>query len=66
MKKYEQLAIFLEDNARGPDDNEAASVLRNLGSIYEAAYEVVWAKNREHQNAAYRALEGLIKGKTNE
>ena len=63
MKKHEQLAVFLEDNARCPDDNEAAIMLRRLGRIYEVAYEIVWAKNREHQNAAYKELENLIKGK---
>lgn len=66
MKKYEELARFLEESAAYPEHNEAAAMLRRLGRVFEVSYEIVWAKNREHQNAAYKELEDLIKGKVNE
>lgn len=66
MKVAEHLAVLLEENARSEKDNEAAYLLRRLGNIYDVAYEIVWAKNREHQNAAYKQLEDLIKGKPND
>ena len=65
VKKYEELARFLEDAAAYPEHNEAAKILRQLGRVYEVAYEIVWAKNRDHQNAAYAELVDLIKGKQN-
>lgn len=66
MSKANKLADYLDDNARGELDNEAAAALRKFGRVYEVAYEIVWAKNREHQNNAYKELESLIKGKVNE
>lgn len=66
VKQYERLARALEDNATNPEHNEAARVLRELGKVYEVAYEIVWAKNRDHQNAAYAELVDLIKGKKGE
>lgn len=65
MKHANKLADYLDDNARTPEDNEAAKILRQLGRVYEVAYEIVWAKNRDHQNAAYAELVDLIKGKQN-
>ena len=65
MKKYEELARFLEDSAAYPEHNEAAKVLRHLGRVYEVAYEVVHAKNSDYQRAAYAELIDLIKGKQN-
>ena len=66
VKKYEELARFLEESARFPEHNEAAAVLRKLGRVYEVAYEMVWAKTHEHSKAAYLEMHDLIKGKPNE
>lgn len=63
-KKYEKLAMFLEDNARCPEDNEAAATLRKLGRVYEVAFEMMHAKTHAHSRAAYDEMHDLIKGKT--
>jgi hypothetical protein len=62
MKQYEKLAIFLEDNARCPEDNEAAAVLRKQGKICDAAYEMIMAKTHEHSRDSYDLMRKLIKG----
>lgn len=66
VKKYERLAQMLDDNARGPEDNEAAATLRKLGRVYEVAFEMIHAKTHEHSKAAYSEMHDLIKGKPNE
>lgn len=65
-KRIERLAMYLEDNARGPEDNDAAALLRRLREVYGTAYEMVWANNPEHSRAAYYEMIDLIKGKANE
>ena len=64
IKNPETLAEYLDDNARSEMDNEAAATLRNLWRVYEAAYEMVWARTHEHSKAAYVEMIDLIKGKT--
>lgn len=66
MKRAEELASFLDDNARSPQDNEAAAMLRKLGRVYDVAYEMVKAKTHEHSRAAYTEMIDLIKGKNND
>lgn len=66
MKHANKLADYLDDNARSPEDNEAAKVLRKLGRVYEVAYEMIHAKTHEHSKAAYAEMYDLMKGKTNE
>ncbi len=65
-KKIERLALYLDDNARGPEDNEAAALLRKMREVYGVAYEMVWAKNPDHSRAAYYEMIDLIKGKAND
>lgn len=66
MKKHEQLALYLDDNARSPLDNEAAAMIRKLARVHAVAYEMVHAKTHEHSKAAYVEMIDLIKGKTND
>ncbi len=63
-KDVERIAAYLEDNARGPDDNQAAHYLRRLLRVYNAAYEMMHAKTHEHSKAAYAEMVDLLKGKT--
>jgi hypothetical protein len=63
VKQYERLAVFLDENARCPEDNEAAAMLRKLGRVHQVAYEMVWAKTHEHSKNAYVEMIDLIKGK---
>ena len=62
MKQYEKLAAFLEDNARCPEHNEAAAMLRKQGKICDAAYEMMKAKTHEHSRDSYNLMRKLIKG----
>jgi hypothetical protein len=62
IKNPEHVAEYLNDNARSEVDNEAAATLRNLWRVYEAAYEMVWARTHEHSKAAYVDMINLIKG----
>ncbi len=66
MKHVEKLALYLDDNARSPIDNEAAAMLRKLGRVYAVAYEMVKAKTHEHSRAAYAEMKDLIEGKQND
>jgi len=59
-----QLAIYLEDNARGPEDNKAAQHLRRLMLVYETAHEMVHAKTHAHSRNSYSELIDLIKKKS--
>jgi len=61
LKNPETLAEYLEDNARSEMDNEAATTLRKLWHVYEAAHEMVWAKTHEHSKAAYVDMINLVK-----
>ena len=61
--KIEQLASVLEEFPRAETDLETAKMLRDLGRIYQVAYEMVWAKTHEHSKAAYLEMIDLIKGK---
>ncbi len=63
MKQADKLADYLLDHARSDLDTDAATLLRRLGRIADVAREVVNAKNRDYQNAAYQELIDLIKGK---
>jgi hypothetical protein len=63
MKQADKLADYLLDHARSDLDTDAAALLRRLGRIADVAREVVNAKNRDYQNAAYQELIDLIKGK---
>jgi hypothetical protein len=61
-----ELADYLDDNARGEMDNEAAAALRKLSGLYKVAHEMMTAKTHESSAAAYCEMMDLIKGKTNE
>ena len=61
-----ELADYLDDNARGDMDNEAAAALRKLSELFNVAHEMVTAKTHEHSKAAYCEMIDLIKGKQNE
>ena len=61
-----QLADYLDDNARGEMDNEAAIALRKFSDLFKVAHEMITAKTHEHSKAAYCEMIDLIKGKTNE
>ncbi len=63
VRHIEKMALYLDDNARSPQDNEAASMLRKLGRVYAVAYEMVHAKTHEHSRDAYAEMIDLIKGK---
>lgn len=58
-----QLADYLDDNARGEMDNEAAIALRKFSDLFKVAHEMVTAKTHEHSKAAYCEMIDLIKGK---
>jgi hypothetical protein len=63
LKNFEQLADYLDDNARSELDNDAATMLRKLGRVHQVAYEMVWARTHEQSKAAYVEMIDLIKGK---
>jgi len=58
-----QLADYLDDNARGEMDNEAAAALRKASDLFKVAHEMVTAKTHEHSKTAYCEMIDLIKGK---
>lgn len=62
-KDVERIAQYLEDHARGPDDNQAANYLRRLLRVYNAAYEMMHAKTHEHSRAAYQDMKDALNGK---
>jgi len=62
-KRVEKLCEHLETLPRGPEDLEAARMLRDLARVYEVAREVVMAKTHEHAKAAYAELIDIFKGK---
>ena len=62
-KRVEKLCEHLETLPRGPEDLEAARMLRDLARVYETAREVVMAKTHEHSKAAYAELIDIFKGK---
>ena len=63
MKRAEQLANYLDNQARSGEDNEAARLLRELNRVHEVAYEMVFARTHEHSKNAYAEMVDLIKGK---
>ena len=65
MNKADKLADHLDDSARSELDNEAAALLRELGKVYDVAYEMVYARTNEQSRAAYSEMIDLIKGKRN-
>lgn len=65
-KDVERIADYLNDYARGEDDNKAAHYLRRLLRVYEVAFEMVHAKTHEHSRHAYTEMIDLIKGKPND
>jgi hypothetical protein len=62
-KRVEKLCEHLETLPRGPEDLEAARMLRDLAKVYEVAREVVMARTHEHSKAAYAELVDMFKGK---
>lgn len=62
-KKVEKLCEHLETLPRGPEDLEAARLLRDLAQVYEVAREVVMAKTHDHSKAAYAELVDIFRGK---
>jgi hypothetical protein len=62
-KDVERIATYLEDHARGPDDNQAAHYLRHLLRVHNAAYEMMHAKTHEHSRAAYQDMKDALNGK---
>ncbi len=62
-KRVEKLCEHLEMLPRGPEDLEAARMLRDLARVYEVAREVVMAKTHAHAKAAYAELIDIFKGK---
>lgn len=66
MKTIEQLADYLDDNARNELDNAAATALRKHSKLFKVAHEMVSAKTHEHSKAAYVEMVDLIKGKTHD
>jgi hypothetical protein len=63
LKKFTELADYLDDHARSELDNDAAAMLRKLGRVHQVAYEMVWARTHEQSKAAYVEMIDLIKGK---
>ena len=61
-KDVERIATYLEDHARGPDDNQAAHYLRHLLRVHNAAYEMMQAKTHAQSSSAYELMRKLIKG----
>lgn len=61
-----ELADYLDDNARSAIDNEAATALRKLSTLYKVAHEMVMAKTHEASKAAYCEMIDLIKGKAHD
>ena len=62
-KKVEKLCEHLETLPRGPEDLEAARLLRDLAQVYEVARGVVMAKTHDHSKAAYAELVDIFRGK---
>jgi hypothetical protein len=65
-RKAERLANSLLEMPRGENDIEIAALLRQLGRVYEVAYEMVHARTHEQSKAAYVEMIDLIKGKAND
>jgi hypothetical protein len=63
MRRALELADYLDNHARSPEDNEAARTLRNLAVMYMVAREIVTAKTHEQSRAAYAELVTHFKGK---
>lgn len=64
MKQADKYADYLMDHARSDLDTDAAVLLRKLGSVYDVAREMCYAKTHEHSKAAYLEMIDLIKGRT--
>jgi hypothetical protein len=62
----QELADYLDDNARSELDNAAAAALRRSADLFRVAHEMMMAKTHESSKAAYCEMIDLIKGKTNE
>lgn len=60
----QELADYLDDNARSELDNEAAAALRRSSNLFRVAHEMMTAKTHEASKAAYCEMIDLIKGKT--
>jgi hypothetical protein len=59
----QELADYLDDNARSEMDNEAAAALRRLTKISRVAHEMILAKTHEASRSAYCEMVDLMKGK---
>lgn len=62
----QELADYLDDNARSELDNEAAAALRRSSNLFRVAHEMMTAQTHEASKAAYCEMIDLMKGKTNE
>lgn len=62
----QELADYLDDNARSELDNAAAAALRRSAELFRVANEMMTAKTHESSKAAYCEMLDLLKGKTNE
>ena len=60
----QELADYLDDNARSELDNEAAAALRRSSNLFRVAHEMMTAKTHEASKAAYCEMIDLVKGKT--
>ena len=60
----QELADYLDDNARSELDNEAAAALRRSSNLFRVAHEMMTAKTHEASKAAYCEMIDLMKGKT--
>jgi len=66
INKIDRLIVHFEENARTPEDLEVAAVLRKLGRVYFAAYDMMNANSNQSSQAAYAEMIDIFRGKTNE
>jgi hypothetical protein len=61
--EIDRLASNLEDRARDEDDLKSAKMLRELYRVFDAARDVVLARNHQQSMAAYAELRDMFQGK---
>lgn len=62
VKQATRLANNFRELPRTENDLEAAAVLIELAKVYEAAFDMVYAKTHEQSKQAYVDMINLIKG----
>ncbi len=62
-KEAIRLANTLRDNPRGPNDIDAAMMLRVLADVYDVAHELIHSQTDQAAKATYAHLYDLLKGK---